>query len=93
MFSQIFNQCYIAISKIREKVRRSDVFCQVNNRLMIQNNISIYLIYNRIINLLVLVFYKKNINQSQLLRNTYKLFNIANKLTIIKLFSNAAQFY
>lgn len=50
--------------KVIEEVKKSHIFCQVNNILNTQNSPSTSFIHNLSLNILVLVFHKENASQS-----------------------------
>lgn len=53
------------MQKSIDKIWKSITFCQVNNILNTQNRPFIKLVYDLLINLLVLVYSKKNTSQSK----------------------------
>lgn len=55
----------MAMQKAMNEIQRCTISCQINNVLNIQNGIFIGAIYNLLINSSILVYHKRNADQSE----------------------------
>jgi hypothetical protein len=80
------------MKKIIKEVKKFNAISQMNDALNTQND-SNFIIYNLLLNLLMLIFCEdKNINSSKSWQESFKLLNIQNESTIIELSNDSIKF-
>lgn len=82
----------IAIKKAIEKVQKSKPLCQVNNALNTWNRPFITLLYDLLLNFLVLIYCKGNAGQSESWKEPYKLLSSKGEPAIVELQSMPIKF-
>jgi hypothetical protein len=78
--------------KTMNEIRKSIVIRQLNDALNIRNDSSSILIHNLSLNFDVLVYRKKKDNQSKSWKDSFKLLNVDDESTIMKLSSDSTKF-